>query len=113
MNLRGVTEYTPLYELPAPFHAVHSLPCEEFHLVKEGVVKLMLTRIFESKSAETVAVLAEWSGRYERTMLPHELPRSARKIQVGQFKGSEFGVLAMAGLPSLIDIFENRQEDHW
>ena len=89
------------------------MPTDIFHLLYEGVVKLMLTRLFESTTAETVATLQEWSRTYERTRLIKEISRYSRKIVVSQFKGCEFGVLLMAGFPSLVSILEDKVEDHW
>ena len=89
------------------------MPADSFHLLNEGVCKLMLSRMFESKSAETVATKDAWSRAYRRTKVVAEISRCPRKIDVAHLKGCEFSFLMLAGFPSLIDILEDKDEDHW
>lgn len=106
--------YSPLIELPDPFHIVWSVPAEEFHLVKEGVGKAMLKRLFhDSKTRTASQLLADWSATFEQTQVFSETPRCARKIVITAMKGSELGILIMSGFPCLIDLMNAYSNDHW
>ena len=102
--------------LPAPFDVVFHAPYEEFHLIKEGIGKLLIKRLFEdSKTKTSKAILLQWSSAYESMPVMSETPRCARKIHTGSLKGCELGVIIYSAFPVLVDILDNypTQEDHW
>ena len=100
--------------MPAPFSLVWSVPTEEFHLVKEGVGRLIVKRLFEqSKTAEAKEIHAQWSALYEASKVFSEIPRCTRKIATGSLKGAELGVIVYSAFPSLVRMLDNRRGDHW
>ena len=106
--------YTVLYELLEPFSIVWSLPPDEFHLVKEGLTKLIVKRLFEDSSTRTSkAIFTRWNMAYELCRVFTESARRTRKIATGSMKGSEFGVLVYSAFPVLVEILEDYEAGHW
>ena len=101
--------------LPPPFDVVFHAPYEEFHLVKEGVGKQIIKRLFEqSKTKASKAIHVKWSSAYEAMAVFTETPRCSRKIHTGSLKGCELGVVIYSTFPVLVDILQTPQtEDHW
>jgi hypothetical protein len=90
------------------------VPPEEFHLLKEGLTKQMLTRLFVSrKGRRSREIMDMFSGAYQRMTVFTETARRPRKIQVLQMKGSELGVIAMAVFPSLFRDFMHGSSSDW
>ena len=85
---------------------------EEFHNVKEGITKQMMKRTSKRNTAYTRRLMAQFSYLYETMAVFSETARRTRPIVVGQFKGHEFGTLALSALPvlSLYLIRSNKPE---
>ena len=114
LNTRGIVAYTPLYEVPAPFSVTWSLPAEEFHLIKEGVGRLMVKRMFEqTNTKEAKRIHSQWSAQFEAARVFSEIPRCTRTIDTGKLKGAELGLIVMGAFPSLVHLLEGRKADYW
>ena len=106
--------YTPLHEIPPPFSMMWNVPIEEFHLIKEGVGRPMVQRLFEkSNTNESRQIHAQWTAQYEAAKIFYEIPRCTRSIYTSKLKGAELGVLVMSAFPSLVHLLNNRKKDHW
>jgi hypothetical protein len=142
-NAQGVVAYSPLVELPAPFSLITDVPPEEFHLIKEGVGRLMFKRFFEeSKRKKNAELLESWNELYLSTRLLSEMTRRSRRILISQlkgqcrldtscycfyecfcehvlkcisihFSGNELGVLIMGTIPSLVSFMADNDDDAW
>lgn len=114
MNPRGVKGSTPLYRLPPGFDIIFSVPLDEFHLVKEGIAKLIVKRLFEDQSTmESRDIFDTWNAAYQNTAVLSEIPRCAHDISTGKLKGSEFTVLIHATFPYLVDVMRWRMLPLW
>ena len=93
-NKQGVTAMSPLFRIPAPFHVMFSAPSDEFHLIKEGVGKLIIKRMLEdTNTVLTREIMMEWSTAFECMAVFSETPRYTRQISTGSMKGSELGIV--------------------
>lgn len=113
--VRGVLTDSPLLDLPG-FDPIWDVPIEEFHLIKEGLTKLMMERMLDfSNTDETRRIKKELSDAYAATMVFSETSRRARPItRFAQFKGSELGTLTFSAFPTLFaDIMRNDNYAHW
>ena len=112
--MKGVKTDTPIYRLPEPFDVVHHIPPEEFHLLKEGLGKLLIKRMLEDSTAEDARTLFKaWNSEYQATAVFHETPRCSRTIATGQLKGSELGVLIFSAFPSLLKLMDDCVGPKW
>lgn len=110
----GLKAWSPLHLLPQPFSFIFSVPPEEFHLIKEGLTKLIIRRLFESTSAAaSQELLGRWSDIYESAQVFSETPRRTKAIQTSMMKGSELGYVAYAGFPVLVDLLEDYEGEVW
>ena len=111
---KGIVRYSPIYELPAPFNVMWNVPCEEFHLLREGVGKLLLKRLFEdSNTAVSRAIFAQLDAAYQACAVFSETPRCSRKITTAKLKGSELGFLINSAFPYLVKLLSGHAEPHW
>ena len=112
--MKGVVTDTPLYRLPEPFDIIYHIPPEEFHLLKEGVGKLLIKRMLEdSKAADAKDLYKAWNKEYMATAVFHETPRSSRAISSAQMKGSELGVLIFSAFPCLLTLMGDLEGPKW
>ncbi len=94
--------YTPLLDLQTEFDVVWDMPPEEFHLIKEGVTKQILYRMFVNRESTTaLGLLAALNQAYKNLQIFTETPRKPRNIDVLRMKGSEFGTIGMSVFPVL------------
>lgn len=113
-NPQGVVEKSPLLDIDGPFSLIDHMPPEPFHLVHEGLTKLMLKRLFEdSSTVESREILARWENGILDMYVFQETPRCTRRISTGQMKGSEYATIALSAFPALIPILRRRQKQHW
>lgn len=83
-------------------------PYDEFHLLFEGLTKLIIKRLFEASNTNTSrAVMTRWREALDLTSTFSESARRPRKIETGKLKGSEFGFILHTGFPVLVDILED------
>ncbi len=83
----GITNYSPLLRLPPPFDIVHDVPIDEFHNVKEGVVKLAMSRLFR-KNAASKNILKKFNKTYMAMRTFRDSPRQTRSLNnLPDFKG--------------------------
>ena len=111
---KGIISNTPLYRVPAPFNPILSVPPDEFHLGKEGLAKLIFKRLFEdTNTAESREVYEEFNDAFVAAAVVKELGRCTRSINTKGMKGSELGLLLHSGFPYLIELMNDRRQDHW
>lgn len=111
---KGVTALSPLFRIPAPFNVIFHAPSDEFHLVKEGVGKMMIKRLFEDKrTVLTREILSRWSTSYEGLMVFSETARYTRLIDTGAMKGNELGIVIYASFPVLVSILAQQESERW
>lgn len=102
---KGVIDDSPLYDVDPPFCITRSIPVEEFHLLKEGLTKSIMKRLFEDSCTVTSrAIFSEWQEVMERLAVFSEMSRRPGKLNTGNMKGSEFGLVLFAGFLPLIDV---------
>ena len=88
---------------------MYSAPPDSFHLIKEGVGKMIIFRLFEqSDTKETRDILLEWSTAYESMKVFSETARCTRQIAVSGMKGNELGICIYAAFPLLVNILGRR-----
>ena len=110
----GVTHYTPLYDIVRPFSVLWHIPLEEFHLIKEGLAKMIVHRMFEScKTAESRDIYFDWNLAFVATKVCSEISRCTRGINSQKMKGAELGVVVLTGFPVLVDIMQARCQGSW
>ncbi len=74
----------------------------------------MMTRTFVKRNTVyTRKVLAEFSYLYETMAVFSETARKTRPVAVGQFKGHEFGTLALSALPALCLYIIRSKKPEW
>lgn len=111
---KGIKNNSPMYSIPAPFDVVFSIPLDEFHLIKEGIAKVMIRRLFEdSNTEECRAIFEAWNGSYQATTVFSETPRCSRNISTGKLKGSEMTVLIHSTFPYLIEVMSQGRAPFW
>ena len=89
---KGVKADTPLYDL-AGFDIVWDLPIEEFHLLFEGLTKVMLDRMFVSSCTEkSRPIWKKLSTAYAEMAVFSETSRRTRPIMLHQFKGNSYKI---------------------
>ena len=84
----GVKRDTPLIDLNG-FDIIWSVPIEEFHLIKEGISKLMLERMFTGTAESVVRTFKKLSAMYSGMAVFSETSRRPREIKLKQFKGKQ------------------------
>ena len=90
---------SPLLDLESGLDIVWGLPLDEFHLVKEGLTKLMLSRmLWTTQHRESRDLHNKMNLAYRNMAVLSEMPRRTRSIQQ-HMKGSELGVIAMSLFP--------------
>ncbi len=99
----GIKIHSPLLDLQYPFDIIHDVPVDEFHLLKEGITKLLCVRIFTGSSVAAKEITAAFDEIFVRTRVFSETPRRPRSVcrSINKFKGSEYGTLMLSGLPAL------------
>lgn len=103
-----------MYEVPLPFDPIWHCPTEEFHLLKEGLTKMMVKRLFETRSTkESREVFQTWSTLYQGMCVFSETPRYTRNISTSKMKGCELGIIMYSAFPSLVELMVNRKDDFW
>lgn len=86
-NKYGITGYSPLLDLPG-FNIVHDVPLDEFHLIKEGLVKMAVTRLFRANRAAN-EVKKKFNRRYLKMRTFKDSPRRTRSLNnLPDFKGA-------------------------
>ena len=107
VHLQGVNAYSPLNDVEAPFSIIWSLPLDPFHLIHEGLTKLMVSRLFEQCTAqENQNVLKAWNNAYSKVQVCSEMARRARNVDTGQMKGSELKTVLYVGFPMLLKLMQ-------
>ncbi len=87
-NTHGITGYSPLLDLNMDFNIVDDVPIDEFHIIKEGLVKQALTRLF-LKNAVSQDVLKAFNSKYMKMRTFKDFTRRTRTLQqMPDFKGS-------------------------
>ena len=92
-----MVEYTPLLDVPH-FDIIWDVPIEEFHLIKEGLSKLMLERMGfatinidapgkERRRSHAREVLEQLNHAYCNMSVFSETCRRPRPLKLGQLKG--------------------------
>lgn len=85
---KGIQTYTPLVDLRQPFDLVKDIPLDEFHLVREGMTKLMLLRMFDNQQRQAQQVSEVFDGALADMKVLTEMPRRTRGLSyVKEFKG--------------------------
>ena len=108
----AVKTFSPLLDLRQQFDIVYDMPPEEFHLLYEGLTKMMLQRML-TQSRYAKHVQAKATALYRNMKVFSETPRFPRKLNPGDLKGSEFAVILYSLFPSLaMDILEDKT-DEW
>ncbi len=103
-----MVDTSPLHDVGPPFSIIHSVPLEEFHLLKEGLTKKIMQRLFEqSSTVHSRAIFSLWSEVMIRTPVFSEMSRRSGKLTTGQMKGSEFGLILYTGFTALLDILKD------
>ena len=111
---KGVTAMSPLFRIPAPFNVIFHAPSDEFHLVKEGVGKMLIKRLFEdSRTVLTREIMSAWSTSYEGMLVFTETARYTRFIDTGAMKGNELGIVIYASFPVLVAILAQQESERW
>ncbi len=101
------------YDMP-DFDPVWDCGNEEFHNVKEGMTKQMMTRTFVKRNTVyTRKILAELSYLYETMAVFSETARRTRPVAIGQFKGHEFGTLGLTAIPVLCLYIIRSKKEEW
>ncbi len=71
------------------FDIVHDVPIEEFHLLKEGMTKLMLLRTACSASVHSKEIAEAFDEAFTKTRVFSETPRRPRRLtHASKFKGN-------------------------
>ena len=87
------------------------IPPEEFHLIKEGITKLLIFRLLESsKNAATKALLQRISTLFRSASACSETPRRTADISSAQMKGCELGLVAFVAFPVLVGVLDEHGE---
>ena len=109
-----MTAKSPLLEIPEPFDIIFHAPSDEFHLVKEGVAKMMIRRLFEdSNTMLTRDIREEWSYHYEVMTVCSEMPRCTNSINTSSMKGNELGLVLYSSFPVLAQILDRLESERW
>ena len=97
-----------------PFNVIFHAPSDEFHLVKEGVGKMLIKRLFEdSRTVLTREIMSAWSTSYEGMLVFTETARYTRFIDTGAMKGNELGIVIYASFPVLVAILAQQESERW
>ncbi len=97
----GITSRSPLLDLP-DFDIVYDVPLDEFHLIKEGIIKRLMGAMFlDSTHRDNRELLSRLSQCWERLRVFSENARRTDSLKVAQLKGSELGVLGYTVFPYL------------
>ncbi len=84
---QGITAYSPLLNLYPQFDIVQDLPIDEFHNIKEGIVKLAMTRLLR-KNAISTQILKRFNKNYLAMRTFKDSPRQTRSLNnLPDFKG--------------------------
>ena len=111
---KGVAEMSPLFKIPAPFDVIFHAPSDEFHLLKEGLTKMMIRRLLEdSNTMVTREIREEWSYYYEIMTVGSEMARCTKTINTASMKGNELGQVLYSAFPVLAQILDRHQSDRW
>ncbi len=109
----GIIADSAFYDIP-DFDPVWDCAVEEFHNLKEGLTKQKMTRMFvKHKTKYSREILHKFSYYYESMAVFSETARRTRPIYVGQFKGHEFGVLALSAMPLLCLYLIRSSKKQW
>ncbi len=111
---KGIIADSALYDFP-DLDFIWGLPIDVFHIAFEGITKLMLVRMFVTKSnKETRELLGMLSYYYEKMKVFTETPRKTRKLSVKQLKGNELAVLTFSVFPVLaLNLLWEKKEPVW
>lgn len=83
LNIRlGIHSYSPLLDLNQGFDIVEDVVVDEFHLLREGLTKLMLNRMFDSQQSEAMAIRRNLNAKLIETRVFSEMPRRTRSLSV-------------------------------
>lgn len=111
---RGVVDYSPLFDLRQPFDLVWQTPPELFHLMDEGLTKLMLGRLlFQRDSAESRDTVNRLQMIYSNIRVFSETPRRSRTLLFSKLKGAEFHLLTLSVLPLIATECIKSDKDEW
>ncbi len=135
VSRKGIRCYSPLLDLEPRLDIVKDIPIEEFHLLKEGLTKHMITRITKGHSVTAREITSTFQAHYIRTKVFSESPRRPRRfnhiskfkglsvcleitqnllINVSKFLGNEYGLIMFTALPCLISqCFPAQINDFW
>jgi hypothetical protein len=85
---KGILGYSPLLNLP-DFDIIHSIPVDEFHLLREGLTKNMGMRILIHSTVPVAKTALKRVNRVYCTMkVFSDLPRRTRSLKrLADFKG--------------------------
>lgn len=113
VDTHGIIADTPLYDFPQPFSALWSVPTEQFHLLFEGITKMVIQRTFEhTDTCESRKIYKAWNQAYLEMAVFSETPRTTRRIS-SSMKGSEFATIAFSAFAALIPLMLEEIGVHW
>ncbi len=79
---------SPLLDLEYPFDIIHDVPVDEFHLLKEGIMKQICIRIFTGTSVTAQEVKVAFDEVFPRMRVFSETPRRPKSLRhCNKFKG--------------------------
>ena len=97
----GITCRSPLLDLPN-FDIIYDVPLDEFHLIKEGIIRRMLSAMFvDTTHRDSKEILRRLSRCWEVLKVFSESARRTDKLRIPQLKGSELGVMGYTVFPHL------------
>ena len=86
---QGILGYSPLLDIPG-FNIVEDVPLDEFHLIREGITKFMMMRMFkQSTTPEAVRLYRRINRVYITTQVFSQCSRRTRTLaRLPDFKGN-------------------------
>ncbi len=111
---KGIIADSALYDFP-DLDFIWGLPLDVFHLAFEGITKLMLVRMFVTKTNKEARELLEiLSYYYQKMKVFSETARKTRKLSVKQLKGNELAVITFSVFPLLaLNLLKDKKEPVW
>lgn len=84
----GIRTYTPFLDMTQYFHPIYQIPPDEFHLVRIGLTKRILTHLFKGTGAMIANRQKIFDATFLKTRVFSDLPRRPRSIKsITYYKG--------------------------